>query len=45
MRNAFHFSWMNFSCYVAAALREASPKWEERLGKPIVQQYLNLATV
>lgn len=29
----------------AVALREASPKWEERLGKPIVQEHLNLATV
>lgn len=29
----------------AVATREASPKWEERLGKPIVQEHLNLATV
>lgn len=29
----------------AVATRKDSPKWEERLGKVIVQQHLNLATV
>ena len=29
----------------AVATRKDSPKWEERLGQPIVQQHLNLATV
>lgn len=29
----------------AVAQRKDSPQWEERLGKPIVQQHLNLATV
>ena len=29
----------------AVATRKDSPKWEERLGHPIVQQHLNLATV
>ena len=29
----------------AVATRKDSPKWEELLGQPIVQQHLNLATV
>ena len=29
----------------AVASRKDAPVWEERLGKPIVQQHLNLATV
>ena len=29
----------------AVATRKNSPSWEERLGQPIVQQHLNLATV
>lgn len=29
----------------AVTTRKDSPKWEERLGKPIIQQHLNLATV
>ena len=29
----------------AVASRKDTPVWEERLGKPIVQQHLNLATV
>ena len=29
----------------AVTTRKDSPKWEERLGQPIVQQHLNLATV
>lgn len=29
----------------AVATRKDVPIWEERLGKPIIQQHLNLATV